>query len=71
MGKDKKPEVIGQSMEKVTTNVFDPKKPEKFKAGKIGRSGIMFNLFNPFGIGFFADEPAKVIVDFLYLQLGY
>ena len=60
VGKNNTPEVVGQSMERVTTNVFDPKKPEKFKAGKVkGKQGLMFDLFNPFGFSMFADEPVK------------
>ena len=63
MGKDKKPEVVGQSMERVTTNAFDPKKPGKFKVGKLkGKQGLnVFDLFNPFGFGLFADEPIKKV----------
>ena len=62
MDKHKKPQVIGQSMERITTNMFDPKKPGKYKAGKIPgkQGGFLFDLFNPFGIGMFADEPTKV-----------
>lgn len=62
MGKNNKPEVIGQSVEKVTTNVFDSKKPGKFKAGKAkGKHGFMLDIFNPFGLGgLFGDEPIKV-----------
>ncbi len=61
MGKNNTPEVVGQSMESVTTNAFDPKKPGKYKARNVqGKEGFIFDLFNPFGIGMFADEPIKV-----------
>lgn len=60
MNKNKAPEVIGQTVESVTTNVFDPKKPEKFQAGKLKKPGFLFDLFSPFKVGIFADDLVKV-----------